>query len=445
MAQAAPNRAVAPVPVSHVSLGCAKTLVDTERFLAALSGRYEVNAPLEKARAVVINTCGFIQSAKEQSINTILEMAELKKSGQLEMLVVVGCLVEQYRQDLKREIPEVDHLLNIAEEEKLGDLLDAHFGQAPPPMKRPSFAPRLLTTPRHFSYLKISEGCNQTCTFCSIPLMRGRQVSTAAPALIKEARWLQTQGVKELNLIAQDLTSYGRDVPGGWNLEKLLRRLLDETDIPWIRLLYNYPSFFTEGLMQLMAENPRLLPYVDMPLQHASEKILRAMKRPANVEATRQLLAQIRQTVPGVVLRTTFIVGFPGETEDDFQRLLDFLTEMEFDRVGAFTFSREENTPSGSMKAQVSASRRQERYERLMAHQQPIAARAARRFKGRQFTFLVDHIEGGMAQARFYGQAHEIDGDTWISLKQRPAVKEGDFVTATVTKADAYDLMARLG
>lgn len=441
----APTIDAPPIPVGYVSLGCAKTLVDTERFLGAISGRYDVSAPLSEARAAVINTCGFIQSAKEQSINTILEVGRLKEEGKLECLVVVGCLVEQYRKELHESMPEVDHFLNIAEEEQIGDLLDKHFKLLPKPQESPSFAPRLITTPKHFSYLKLAEGCNQTCTFCSIPLMRGRQVSTPPDKLLQEARWLEGQGVQELNLIAQDLTSYGRDIPDAEiNLAGLVRKVLAETEIPWIRLLYLYPAFVTDELIDLMGSEPRLLSYVDMPLQHGSQAVLKRMKRPSDPKTTQKLLAKIRERVPDVVMRSTFIVGFPGETEEDFQALLDFLTEHQLDRVGAFTFSKEENTPSGSMKGQVSAALKKERYNRLMEHQQPIAAKAARRFKGKTMEFLVDQIDDGMALARFYGQAHEIDGDTWIDVSRAPRIKVGDKVKARVTKADAYDLYAAL-
>lgn len=247
MAKALKLKTEDAIPVSYVSLGCAKTLVDTEKFLAALSGRYDVHAPPELAKAAVINTCGFIESAKEQSINTILEWGKLKEEGQLEVLVVVGCLVEQYRKELAADIPEVDYFLSIPEEEKIGDLLDKHFGLIPTPEKTPSFTPRLLTTPKHFSYLKVAEGCNQTCTFCSIPLMRGRQVSRPWEELVKEAQWLEEQGIKELNLIAQDLTSYGRDLPGGGNLEKFIKRLIDETGFPGFDCCITIQPFLLMG------------------------------------------------------------------------------------------------------------------------------------------------------------------------------------------------------
>ena len=386
--------------IGLVTLGCDKNTVDSEKMMAALVGHgARVSSDISSANVVVVNTCGFIESAKEQSIETILEACRLKEDGRVRAVVAVGCMVQRYKDELRSEIPEVDLFLGLSEMDSLipelrrsGFLPDSLEGV--PTMERPL---RILSTETpHTSFLKISEGCDHTCAFCAIPSFRGLHRSAPLPELVAEAQALARQGVKELNIISQDTTWYGRDL---WRKDRsapllpdLLRALVAETDVQWLRLFYMYPSGITRDMVGLMAREDGLLPYLDMPLQHGSDRILKAMRRPERQAVIRERVAWIREAVPDVTLRTTVIVGFPGESEDDFRAMLDLLEELSFDRVGAFTYSVEDGTPAADMPDQIPDSLKRERLEELMDVQRMISSERNEALIGRKFRALVDEV-----------------------------------------------------
>ncbi|MBW3534506.1 MAG: 30S ribosomal protein S12 methylthiotransferase RimO [Gemmatimonadetes bacterium] len=448
--------------IALVTLGCDKNTVDSERMMAALVGHgARVSSEVEGADVVIVNTCGFIEAAKEQSVGTILEACALKERGGVRAVVAVGCMVQRYRDDLQREIPEVDLFMGLTDLQALvpelrrRDLLPAE--DAVPLMERPL---RILSseTP-HSSFLKISEGCDHTCSFCAIPLMRGLHRSAPLEELVREARGLGEAGVRELNIVSQDTTWYGRDLRrkdrSAPLLPDLLRALLDGTDVDWYRLFYMYPSGLTHELVELLAEGstrregPRLVPYLDVPLQHGSDRMLAAMRRPERRATIRERVGWLRDAVPGLTLRTTVIVGHPGETDDDFQELLDLLEEMAFDRVGAFTYSPEEGTRAASMADPVPASLAKERLEELMDVQRGISFDRNLDHVGRVRTVLVDRLvdddpEHG-AQGRTEGQAPEVDGVTNLLADGALAgVAPGAMVDVEIVDALEYDLVGRV-
>ena len=496
------------VSVGFVTLGCDKNTVDSERLLARMLGAgATLAADPADADVVVVNTCGFIESAKEESIEAILDAAKLKQQGRVRAVVATGCLVQRYRGELSAEMPEVDLFLGLTDADRLvpelrrRGLLDQ---QDVPMMERPL---RVLTsrTP-HTSYLKISEGCDHTCAFCAIPLMRGKFRSTPADVIIAEARELEAQGVVELNVVSQDTTWYGRDVARGRILEPseyfvgatfvgmagleapsfqlpasseprrhhgsspearsskleakaqpaslhaLLSRLLAETDVPWLRLFYMYPSGITRELVEMMATEPRLLPYLDMPIQHGSDRMLKAMRRPERQATIRERVGWLRESIPDLSLRTTLIVGFPGETDEDFEDMLELLEEVRFDRVGAFTYSREENTRAADMAEQVPDAVMRERLERLLEAQAGISLERNERHIGRTMSLLVDRVEAdGTIVGRTQGQALEVDGVTVIAARAGSTTRAGSrkleagsFVQARITDALEDDLIAEL-
>lgn len=463
--------------IGLVTLGCDKNTVDSERMIAALVGHgARVTGDLRSAEVVVVNTCGFIEAAKEQSIETILDACRLKAEGSLSAVVAVGCLVQRYQEELEAEIPEVDLFLGLQElKELVPELRRRELLPEPedvPTMERPL---RVLTseTP-HTSFLKISEGCDHTCAFCAIPLMRGLHRSAPLEELVAEARSLGEAGVRELNVISQDTTWYGRDryrhdrsaplLPG------LLRALLDETSVDWYRLFYMYPSGITRELVELLAESasstsgPRLLPYLDMPLQHGSDRILKAMRRPERRDTIRERVAWLRESVPGLVLRTTVIVGFPGETDEDFREMVDLLEEIEFDRVGAFTYSVEEGTLAAEMSAQVPNRVKQERLDHLMDVQRAISLEKNEAQVGDRTVALVDRMlaEPGddpdfAAVGRTEGQALDVDGVTHLLHPDGDGagrgsqvdphgvpLRPGAMVEVEIVDAMEYDLVARV-
>jgi ribosomal protein S12 methylthiotransferase len=452
--------------IGLVTLGCDKNTVDSERIMAALVGYgARVSADLPGSHVVIVNTCGFIEAAKEQSIETILEACELKASGDVRAVVAVGCMVQRYKEELAREIPEVDLFLGLTELKELvpelrrrGLLPDA---SDTPLMERPL---RILSsaTP-HTSYLKISEGCDHTCAFCAIPLMRGLHRSQPLDELVAEAKSLGRSGVRELNVVSQDTTWYGRDLRRKDKqaplLPDLLRALLAETEVPWYRLFYMYPSGITREMVALMAESasapedgrPRLLPYLDMPLQHGSDRMLTAMRRPERRKTILERVAWLRDAIPELVLRTTVIVGFPGETDEDFRELLELLEEVRFDRVGAFTYSVEEGTPAATMDGQVEESLMRERLEELTDVQRSISLDRNLTQVGSVRTALVDEVlEGEDADVEFgavgrtEGQALEVDGVTNLILENELTVTPGEFVRVEVVDAGEHDLVARV-
>jgi len=459
--------------IGLITLGCDKNTVDSERMLAALVGHgARVSSDLEEAEVVIVNTCGFIDAAKEESVETLLEACALKAEGSVRAVVAVGCLVQRYKEDLSREIPEVDLFLGLTEMQGLvpelrsrGLLPDVAL---PPNMERPL---RLLTTDTpHSSHLKISEGCDHSCAFCAIPHMRGLHRSQPVAELVAEARELEARGVRELNLISQDTSWYGRDLrraavqaagPGGAPestplLPDLLQALLEGTTLPWFRLFYMYPSGITPELISLLASEPRLLPYLDLPIQHGSDAVLKRMRRPERQATIRERVRRLREAIPHLTLRTTVIVGFPGETEEEFQEMLDLLAEIRFDRVGAFAYSIEEGTPAAEMEDQVSEEEKRERMEALLDLQREISFDSNLSQVGRRELVLIDRLLEGdpefAAEARTQSQAPDVDGVTRIRHPEvegagRPGVdllRPGTFVEVDIVDALEYDLIAAL-
>lgn len=427
-----------------VSLGCDKNTVDSERLVASLAGYgAEHVADLSTADVVVVNTCGFIDAAKEESIETLLDVARLKEQGDVRAVVALGCLVEQYRDELEPALPEVDLFVGLRDVETLiptlqdrgllGGKLEDHPGVRLPIADR-----------RHVRYLKVSEGCDHGCAFCAIPLWRGKHRSFGADALVAEARRLEAQGAVEINLVAQDLAFYGREFRDGTGLDTLLRRLLDETSVPWFRLLYIYSAGLREPLVDLIGCEDRILPYIDMPIQHASNPVLRRMRRPERREKLVERIAGLRSAIPDLTLRTTVLVGFPGETEEDFRSLLNFMEDVEFDRLGAFAFSPQDGTRAAAMKDDfVPEDVRNARLEEVLEVQRVISARRMEREIGRLREVLVDRSEDRRLVGRTRGQADDVDGVTILSPREdtdRPA--PGALVDARVTSASDYDLWA---
>ena len=383
-------RTFRPDKINVITLGCSKNLVDSENLITQLRGNdYEVTHEREDARAnvVIINTCGFIDLAKQESIETIVEHASMKKAGQIEKLYVTGCLSQRYKDDLEQEIPEVDAFFGTLEMPALLARLNADY-------KHELLGERQITTLPHYAYLKIAEGCNRTCSFCAIPLMRGRHVSRPIDELVAEARNLARRGVKELLLIAQELTYYGLDLYKQRELPRLLHALADVEGIEWIRLHYAYPSKFPLDILDVMAARPQICNYLDIPLQHASDPVLELMRRQITRAETTALLATIREKVPGIALRTTFLVGHPGETDDDFEQLLDFVQEQQFDRVGVFQYSHEESTRAYDLPDDIPAELKAERAQRLMEVQSDISRRHNEAKIGQTFKTLFDRQEG---------------------------------------------------
>jgi len=442
--------------IALVTLGCDKNTVDSERMMAALVGHgAQVSSEVDGADVVIVNTCGFIQEAKEQSIEALLEACQLKEQGDLKAVVAVGCMVQRYGQEMRAEIPEVDLYMGLTELQGLvPELRDRGLLPDPseltPTMERPL---RIITsqTP-HTSYLKISEGCDHTCAFCAIPLMRGLHRSQPVEELVREAAGLGAQGVKEINIISQDTTWYGRDLrrgPLGKDaplLPDLLRALLAGTDVPWYRLFYMYPSGITRELVDLLASEARILPYLDMPIQHGSDRVLKIMRRPERSETIRERVSWLRDAVPGLTLRTTVIVGFPGETDEDFQEMLDLLEEIEFERVGAFAYSVEEGTPAADMDGHLPDAVKAERLEELMDVQRGVSFDKNLDLVGRRTLALVDHVlddgdEFG-AVARTEAQAIEVDGVT--NIRRGEDVTPGEMVEVEIVDALDYDLVAEV-
>ncbi len=431
---------------SVLTLGCDKNTVDSERMLAALVGQgADYTADPAEAEVLIVNTCGFIDAAKEESIDTLLEAARLKDTGRLRALVAVGCLVEQYRDELVRSIPEVDLFVGLRDLPELVPQLVMRGLLDGRPHKHPG-ARLPVGGMRHVSYLKVSEGCDHGCSFCAIPLWRGRHRSFEPAALVEEACALEARGVTELNLVAQDLAHYGRDLPGGAGLHGLLEQLLRATEIPWLRLLYIYSAGLRPALIELMACEDRLLSYIDMPIQHASTRMLELMRRPERPDVLREKIGWLRSQVPDITIRTTVLVGFPGECEEDFEALLDFIGEVEFDHLGAFAYSPQPGTPGAEMPDPVPESVKLERLALVSELQRSIvAARNSARI-GETVEVLVDRALDGedgepQIEARMRSQAVEIDGVTYLSASG-VALAPGDLARATVTNADDADVWA---
>jgi len=430
--------------VGVITLGCDKNTVDTERYLAQLSDySAEYTAVLGEADVIIVNTCGFIDAAKKESVDAMLEAARFKTRGQCQAVVAVGCMVERHKAELESALPEVDVFLGSSEMQRLVPELTARglIGASPDSL-HPGV--RLYTGDLpHVRYLKISEGCDHGCAFCAIPLMRGKHRSFALDEVVREAQLLELQGAREINLVAQDLAHYGRDRRDGNKLPELLEALVSETSIPWIRMLYLYSTGITDRLLEVVSREHRVLPYVDMPIQHGSDVVLARMRRPERQRTIRERVARFRAAVPGVALRTTCIVGFPGETDEQFEELLQFLEEMQFDRVGAFTYSPQEGTRATQYPDDVHESVKRERLERLVELQRGITADRYETRIGRTALALVDRADdaNGTSQARLPWQADDIDGVTYLDEVLPPGTLAEVAVEEVV---DDYDFRASL-
>jgi ribosomal protein S12 methylthiotransferase len=441
--------------VGFLSLGCPKNLVDSEVMMGILAQQgYELTPRAAEADVLVVNTCSFIEPAQQESVNTILEMAEYKKFGRARRLVVAGCLVERYRNQIREQIPEVDAVVGTGEIENIlkavaGDL-DSEVA-APPAFLYHEAMPRVFSTPRHAAYIKIAEGCDHPCSFCIIPRLRGRFRSRRFESVVREAENLAVAGVREVTLIGQDTTSYGEDLGLRDGLSTLLERLAAVETLGWIRFLYAYPNRVTQGLLDTLAAHPRLVKYLDMPLQHASRNVLARMKRGSNGDAFLRLIERIRATIPGIMLRTSFIAGFPGETDADFNELASFVRAAEFDWMGVFAYSDVDDAASYALDDKVDPEVISERRDKLMALQKRISARRLRRFVGKEFNALVEgpSKENPLVwEARIEGMAPEIDGKVFLADLEPPAggraAQAGDMVTVEIIKSHEYDLVGRV-
>ncbi|QNA43695.1 30S ribosomal protein S12 methylthiotransferase RimO [Lacibacter sediminis] len=420
--------------INIITLGCSKNMVDSE----VLSGQLMANdidvvheSSKKDHNIVVINTCGFIDKAKEESINTILDQVELKRRGKLDKVIVTGCLSERYKNNLEAEIPEVDAFYGTMELPMILKQFEADY-------KTELVGERLLSTPSHYAYLKISEGCNRTCAFCAIPLMRGQHVSKSMDDLVKEAEGLVKKGVKEIMLIAQELTYYGLDLYKKRMLGDLMHRLADVKGLEWIRLHYAYPHKFPLDVLDVMRERPNICNYLDMPLQHASDNMLKAMRRQITRTETEELIAAVREKVPGLCLRTTLIAGFPGETLDDIEETKLFLQKQRFDRVGIFTYSHEEGTSGFDLVDDVPAEEKERRAQEIMGVQQEISYELNQEKIGKTFKTIVDKKEAGRYLGRTEFDSVEVDNEVIIQTDKR--LKIGEFVNVKITKAFDYDL-----
>jgi ribosomal protein S12 methylthiotransferase len=438
--------------VGFVSLGCPKNLLDTEVMLGHMTrAGYELTSEPAEAEILVVNTCGFIDQAKQESIDTILEMAQYKAEGRCQRLVVAGCLAQRYAQDIAKEIPEIDVVTGLDGIENIVSACETGERRVEDLKADGSTAylydhtsPRVLSTPRFSAYIKISEGCDYPCTFCIIPKIRGSYRSRTPDSILAEAGSLAAKGVREIVLIAQDTTRYGRELGLRNGLADLLRQLARVDGIEWVRFLYAYPTTITDPVLEAMAEEPKVCRYVDMPLQHASDPILKAMKRPGTARSNRQLIENIRAAVPGVAIRSAFIVGYPGETRDDCQKLLDFCRDTEFDHLGVFTYSHEEDTEAFGRTDTVSAEEKEERRDALMSQQADISLGRNRERVGAKLRVLVEGPSPEtnlLIRARTEGQAPEIDGAVLIN---DGTAEVGEFVTVEVTEAHPYDLVVRV-
>ena len=434
-----------------ISLGCDKNLVDTEKMLGILGKEgYSFVDDENEADIVVVNTCCFIGDAKEESINTILQMAELKKNGRLKALIVTGCLAQRYKQEIIDEIPEVDAILGTTSYEAVGAAIREVMDGETPEIFESIDAPvstateRLITTGGHYAFLKIAEGCDKRCTYCIIPYLRGKYRSVPMEQLVREAEELAEKGVKELILVAQETTLYGKDLYGEKKLPELLRRLAAVSGIQWIRLQYCYPEEITDELIETIKTEEKVCNYLDIPIQHASDAVLKRMGRRTNNKEIRGLIAKLRKEIPDIALRTTLISGFPGETEEDHEELKEFVDEMEFDRLGVFTYSPEENTPAAEMADQVPEEVKEERRDELMELQQEISYDRGQDRIGQE---LLVMIEGKVADesayiGRTYGDAPKVDG--YIFVQTGELLMTGDFAKVRVTGALEYDLIGVL-
>jgi len=422
--------------INVITLGCSKNLVDSEVLMRQLDKRYEiVSDSNEDSDIIVINTCGFIGDAKEESIDTILSAVEAKKDGRAEKVLVTGCLSERYKKELQDEIENVDGFYGVNDLPQILTDLEVDY-------KKELIGERHLTTPSHFAYLKVSEGCDRSCSFCAIPLIRGKHISIPEDQLVKEAEFLASRGVKEILLIAQDLTYYGIDIYGKRTIARLVEKLTTINGIEWIRLHYAYPAGFPEELLQLMNDNTKVCKYLDIPLQHINDRILSSMKRGLGSEGTRKLVQTMKERIPGVALRTTLIVGYPGETEEEFEELLSFIKEAKFDRLGVFTYSEEEDTSAYKLEDDVPEDAKQERLNRVMELQQGISLELNKQRVGKVFKTIIDRKEGEYYIGRTEFDSPEVDNEVLISSNELLSI--GTFYKVLINRADFFDLYGKV-
>mgnify|MGYP002560226238 CR=1 FL=1 len=435
--------------IGFVSLGCSKNLVNTEVMLKILSDcGYEITPDDTEADIVVINTCGFIQSAKEEAIENILDVAWLKTHGKLRGIVVCGCLSERYREEIFKEMPEVDALLGTGSYHKIAEAAGAVArGEKYASFEEKECAPlggdRVLTTPEYTAYLKVAEGCDNRCTYCAIPLIRGRMRSRPMEDIVAEAKNLEALGVRELNLIAQDTSRYGLDLYGKYSLPELVQRICRETSIPWIRLLYLYPDKITDELIAEIRDNERVCKYVDLPVQHISDRVLRAMNRHGGGALIRSVIEKLRREIPDLTLRTTVIAGFPGETEEEFEELCAFVKETKFDRFGAFAYSAEEGTAAAAFEGQLDEQQKQDRCDALMRIQLAVSEELLKKKIGAKIEVLCEGFDAasGVYFGRSRADAPDVDGKVYFTAEKK--IAEGRFVQVEVTEALDYDLFGR--
>jgi ribosomal protein S12 methylthiotransferase len=433
--------------VGFISLGCSKNLVDTEVMLYKLhSHGFEITPNEEEAEIIVINTCGFIESAKRESIDYILELATLKAEGRCKYLIATGCLVERYREEVMEELPELDALVGVGSIKNIAEACRAVMrGEKYVSFEDKETAKlggeRILTTAEHTAYLKIAEGCDNKCTYCAIPLIRGKMRSRTIEDIVAEAKDLEALGVKELNLIAQDTSRYGLDLYGEYKLAALVRAITDATSIPWIRLLYCYPDKITDELIEEMRTNPRLVKYMDIPIQHISDNVLTRMNRHGGKALIEETVKRIRDRIPGVVLRTTAMVGFPGETEEDFEELCIFVKQARFEHFGAFTYSAEEGTAAALLDGEVDEQVKQDRYDAIMQTQLLVNEETIAELVGKTVTVLCDGFDtvADIYYGRTYRDAPDVDGRVYFKAKRRH--RGGDFVRVRIDEALDYDLI----
>lgn len=424
--------------INIVTLGCSKNIVDSEVLMGQLKGNdFDVSHESEKLDfgTVIINTCGFIDNAKQESIDTILKYVDLKERGDIEKVYVTGCLSQRYKDDLEKEIPNVDAYFGTNDLARILKTVGADY-------KHELIGERLITTPSHFAYFKIAEGCNRPCSFCAIPIMRGGHVSKSIEDLVKEAKHLAKNGTKELILIAQDLTYYGLDIYNDRKLGDLLKHLSDIEGIDWIRMQYAYPSQFPMDVLDVMNERENICNYLDMPLQHITDNMLKSMRRGITKRRTIELINDIRAKVPNIALRTTLIAGYPGETEEDVEEVINFVEEMKFDRLGVFTYSHEENTHAYTLNDNVPEEEKQERADRIMAVQQDISLELNQAKVGKQYKVLIDRIEKDHFVGRTEFDSPEVDNEVLITAKDE-YLRIGDFVKVEIESAAEFDLYAK--
>lgn len=419
--------------INVITLGCSKNIYDSEVLMGQLKGSGKNVVHQKEGNIVVINTCGFIDNAKEESVNTILEQIQKKESGKVDEVYVTGCLSERYKPDLKKEIPQVDEYFGTSDLPQLLKVLGADY-------KHELVGERILTTPKHFAYLKIAEGCDRPCSFCAIPLMRGKHRSTPIEELVKQTKCLVKDGVKELILIAQDLTYYGLDIYNKRRLADLLRALALVSGIEWIRLHYAFPTGFPEDVLEVIRTEPKICNYLDIPLQHIANPILKSMRRGTTQEKTTSLLNKFRLQVPGIILRTSLIIGYPGETESDFEILKAWVKEMRFERLGCFTYSHEENTHAHLLEDNVPAQVKQKRLNEIMEIQSQISWEHNQMCLGKKFRCLIDRKEGVNFVGRTFMDSPDVDNEVLVDASKY-YLKQGDFVNIEIIDATDYDLI----